>query len=86
MTDNAKLSIELVEDAILNPSLPLTCADLHELSCNHKAFIQFKNSVKSLSKPYLVVHLIPLLFRTKELKAQYPVFYFQGQQKFCGDF
>lgn len=71
MCDNKKLSVEFVETAILAPDRPISCADLHDLSCNHKAFIQFKNSAQSLSKPYLVIHLIPLLFRFKELKARY---------------
>lgn len=74
MTDQTKLSLDLIQEAILNPDLPLSCADLHAGSCNHKASIQFINSARSLSKPYLIVHLIPLFLRTKELKSKYRFF------------
>lgn len=68
------LNQKFVQKAIEQPELDITCLDLHAESCNLKALMQFKNACKTLWKIYLVVHLIPLVLKRKELKSKYTAY------------
>lgn len=69
------LTQEIIERGIRDCRL-VSCAELHEGSCNMKFLEQFSNGCRSLYKLYLIIHLAPvLLFKTKRLRHQYPVAY-----------
>ena len=67
------LTSQYIQDAIDHPEVRLFCKDLHHgITCEFKFLNQFISGCKSLSKMYLIVHLVPfLLFKRKKLKEKY---------------
>jgi hypothetical protein len=64
--------LEFIREAICDPQQSESCSDFHPgISCNRKAFCQFFLGCKSVTKMYLIVHILPfLVFKRKQLKEQ----------------
>ena len=67
------VSQQMINHAIENPEDILSCMHFHKgIDCNMKMVEQFISGSKSLSKMYLIVHLVPfLLFKRKKAKQKY---------------
>ena len=61
-------SLEFIEECIRNPNEDEKCHQLHPHSCNMKALLQFRSGSQGVYKMYLLVHIIPLLLKRKQLK------------------
>ena len=71
MADNQfMLTTDFIEGCLTNPLENEKCHQLHEGGCNLKALKQFKNGCKGTCKMYLLVHMIPLLLKRKQLLNQ----------------
>jgi hypothetical protein len=66
------VSKQLIDHAIDYPDEHLECMHFHHgMGCNEKMLIQFISGSQSLSKMYLIVHLVPfLLFKRKKTKEK----------------
>ena len=62
---------EFMRAAFANERCDETCSQLHAGDYNIKSLIQFAMGVKSVTKMYLLVHLVPLLlFKFKRVKKK----------------